>query len=242
MMKERIRNSRFYLLIGGILSLFLFTILMFAVYSQSSYLSINNDLYLFSSKVQKDYIYLLSSLISLFGNKYIIVPTFISTGIILCIKKQKWIGLHLIGVISIAALLAYIFKNAVAYPRPEITTSTLPSYAFPSRHVTLCSAYVSFLASLIVPQMKQRSFGIIIAGFLIIIESISRITLQVHWLSDVLGGALLGVSCGLFGAYSFFLKPKTPLNIKFIVITLLITFLIYSFIYLVLHLIGVNLD
>ncbi|QMT60822.1 phosphatase PAP2 family protein [Legionella sp. PC997] len=230
MMKEIIRNNSFYLLIGGILSLFLFTVLLFAVYSQSSFLSINHELYLLSNKIQNNSTHILSNFISLFGDKYIIVPSFISTGAILYIKNQKWIGLHLIGVISIAALLAYIFKNVIAVPRPEIITSTLHSYAFPSRHVTLCSAYVTLLTSLIVPQMKRPWFGVIIAGFLIILESYSRIALQVHWLSDVLGGALLGVSCGLLGAYSFFRKPKTPLNIKFIVTTLLITFLIFSFI------------
>lgn len=238
MVTEKITNKSFYLLIGGVLSLFLFIALLFAVYSQSSYLAVNQELFLLSSKIQGSYAHFVSHLISLFGDKYIIVPAFISAGIILYIKKQKWIGLHLIAVISIAALLAYIFKNAIAFPRPGIITSTLHSYAFPSRHVTLCSAYVTFLASLIIPQMKHRWIGAIIAVFLMILESFSRIALQVHWLSDVLGGALLGISCGLFGGYSFYLKPKTFLNMKLIFGLLLLFFVIYSFIYLVLHFAG----
>lgn len=112
MVTKKITNKSFYLLIGGVLSLFLFIALMFAVYSQSTYLAVNQELFLLSSKIQGGYAHFVSHLISLFGDKYIIVPAFISAGIILYIMKQKWIGLHLIGVISIAALLAYIFKNA----------------------------------------------------------------------------------------------------------------------------------
>lgn len=150
--------------------------------------------------------------------------------------------MHLIGVVLIAALLAHVLKNAIDYPRPEISTSTLPSYAFPSRHVTLCSAYVTFLSALIIPQISYRWLVIICACLLIMLEAIARLILEVHWLTDVIGGALLGAACGFLGAYSFFLRPKICINIKSILMTLFIVFLVICVLYsLVIYLVELKL-
>ncbi|KTD71216.1 phosphatase PAP2 family protein [Legionella tucsonensis] len=239
---DKIKNNKLYLLISALICIFLFFLLLKSLFLQSPYLSINIDLYLLIKKLQNDYVYWMSIFFSLFGDRYIVIPTFLITSVILFGKKDKWLALHLIGVILIAALLAHVLKNAIAYPRPEISTSTLPGYAFPSRHVTLCSAYVTFLSALIIPQISYRWFGIISACLLIILEAIARLILQVHWLTDVIGGALLGASCGFLGAYSFFLKPKICINIKSTLVTLLTVFLVISVLYsLVIYLVQLKL-
>ncbi len=239
---DKIKNNKLYLLISALVCILLFSLLVRLLFLQSSYLSINFDLYLFIKKLQNDYLYWMSVFFSLLGDRYIIIPTFVITSVILFGKKEQWLALHLIGVVLIAALLAHVLKNTIAYPRPEISTSTLPSYAFPSRHVTICSAYVTFLSALIIPQITYRWFWIIIACLIIIIESIARLVLQVHWLTDVIGGALLGATCGLLGAYSFFLKPKICINIQSTLMTLLILFLIISVLHsLVIYLVELKL-
>ncbi|KTD44386.1 phosphatase PAP2 family protein [Legionella parisiensis] len=239
---DKIKNNKLYLLISALVCIFLFFLLVRTILIQSPYLSVNVDLYLLSIKLQNDYLYWLSIFVSLFGDRYIVIPTFVITSVMLFGKKEHWLALHLIGVVLIAALLAHLLKNAIAYPRPEISTSTLPSYAFPSRHVTLCSAYVTFLSALVIPQISYRWLGIMSACLLIILEAFARLILQVHWFTDVIGGALLGAACGFLGAYSFFLKPQIYINIKSTLMTLLIVFLLISVLYsLVIYLVELKL-
>ncbi|MCE0722559.1 phosphatase PAP2 family protein [Legionella resiliens] len=239
---DKIKNNKLYLLISALVCVLLFFLLIRSLFLQSPYLSINMDFYLLIKKLQNDYLYWMSIFFSLFGDRYIVIPTFVITSVMLFGKKEQWLALHLIGVVLIAAFLAHVLKNAIAYPRPEISTSALPSYAFPSRHVTLCSAYVTFLSALIIPQISSRWLGIIIAWLIVIIESMARIVLQVHWLTDVIGGALLGAACGFLGAYSFFLKPKTSIDIKSTLTTLLIVFLVISVLYsMVIYLVELKL-
>lgn len=220
-------NKRHSLLIAGLLCLALFVVLLIMVYLQSPYLSINNYILILSEEIQNNYIHLFSAVVSLLGNKYIIIPTFVLSGIILYLKNQKWLSLHLTGSILIAAILAYVFKSTIAYPRPEINVLAT-SYAFPSRHVALCATYVTFLAALIITKSKHSWLVITTSSLIILLESFARIALQIHWLIDVIGGALLGISCGLLGAYSFFRRPQTKIYIKTLLATLLVIFLILS--------------
>ncbi|WP_196398902.1 phosphatase PAP2 family protein [Legionella saoudiensis] len=215
---------------------------VYAVYIQSPYLSINQEIYILSKKIQNAPVFYLGNFISLFGDKFIILPTFATTGFLLYLKKQKWLALHLCGVIIIATLLASILKNSVAFPRPELVGTALKSYAFPSRHVTIFSAYITFLFALMIPKIKQKGLGIIVVILLIIIESISRIILQVHWISDVVGGAFLGAFCGFMGAYSFSLKANFTQNIRLVLIILFISFLLFAAVFLILNFFGFNLD
>ncbi|WP_412757935.1 phosphatase PAP2 family protein [Legionella bozemanae] len=239
---NKIKNNKFYLLISALICIFLFFLLVKALFLQSPYLSINIDVYLLIKKLQNDYLYWMSIFFSLFGDRHIVIPVFVITSVMLFGKKEQWLALHLIGVVLIAALLAHVLKNAIDYPKPEISTSTLPSYAFPSRHVTLCSAYVTFLSALIIQQISYRWLVIICACLLIILEAIARLILEVHWLTDVIGGALLGAACGFLGAYSFFLRPKLCINIKSILMTLLFVFLVICVLYsLVIYLVELKL-
>ncbi|WP_156812421.1 phosphatase PAP2 family protein, partial [Legionella tunisiensis] len=48
---------------------------------------------------------------------------------------------------------------------------------------------------------------------LILAESIARIILKVHWLTDVIGGFFLGSACALIGAYSYHLKPDPSFDL-----------------------------
>ncbi len=115
--------------------------------------------------------------------------------VLICIKKYRRAGLT----IAAALILSLIFcngllKNAAARMRPfDINTNVSllirpPSdYSFPSGHT---AASFASAVSLLLCRCKRLGAAALITAALI---SFSRLYLYVHFPSDVLAGALLGV-------------------------------------------------
>lgn len=91
---------------------------------------------------------------------------------------------------------ADILKNLIAQPRPcdelqnvRLLVPCLPSFSFPSGHASTSFAMASILA-----YFFRR--GAIPAFIIAVLVAYSRIYVGVHYPSDVLGGAYLGVVTG----------------------------------------------
>lgn len=93
-----------------------------------------------------------------------------------------------------------LLKNLVARPRPfwlrEITLLVPPptDYSFPSGHTAASFAAVGAL-------WREKNRLKIPALVLAAAIALSRIYLYVHYPSDVLGGLLVGLACGVLGAF-----------------------------------------
>lgn len=97
-----------------------------------------------------------------------------------------------VGVIA-AGGITYATKYIVGRSRPEVAgqflTSPISSYAFPSGHATLSFVTATILASRF-PQLRWLLYGTAI------LIALSRLYLGVHFLTDVVAGAVLGVIVG----------------------------------------------
>jgi undecaprenyl-diphosphatase len=107
-----------------------------------------------------------------------------------------------------AALASFVLvegtKRLVARPRPPAATASDPggpaSFSFPSGHALSSAAVYGTLALLVggrLPRPWQRrllAYGTLVLVFLI---GVSRLYLNVHYLTDVLGGWAGGLGCGL---------------------------------------------
>ena len=125
---------------------------------------------------------------------------------ILCIviwyKDCKKDALFFTSVIMINAILIFLIKNIVQRPRPLNALISLKDYGFPSGHVTNALVFFGILSYLLLknPHIKKLKFFIIgIFIFMIALIGFTRIYLNVHWLSDVIGGLAIGgfilISC-----------------------------------------------
>jgi membrane-associated phospholipid phosphatase len=96
-----------------------------------------------------------------------------------------------VGVAAFA--LATGIKGIVGLPRPDLAFAPggYPGYSFPSAHALGAAAFYGALAVTI--KRGSRLLRYSIAGIVIFLVSLSRLTLGVHYLGDVLVGTLLGL-------------------------------------------------
>lgn len=113
-------------------------------------------------------------------------------------KKLEWVFPFFLS-IGITYIITYILKFIFARPRPnstELFLFNLPDYSFPSAHAAVAFAMLPMLNK---EHPKQKIIWIIFVSLI----AFSRIYIGVHYLSDVVAGALIG-----YFTSSFIIKLK----------------------------------
>ncbi|MEU0564444.1 phosphatase PAP2 family protein [Nonomuraea sp. NPDC005983] len=101
--------------------------------------------------------------------------------------------------IIVGGFLGTWLKVFVGRERPHFTdpVAVAPDQAFPSGHALNATLGAGVLVLLILPVLRGRprlrALAWCVAGFLVLSVAYTRIALGVHWVSDVVGGVLLGV-------------------------------------------------
>jgi undecaprenyl-diphosphatase len=111
-------------------------------------------------------------------------------------RKREWIGPLWSAFIS-SIVISYILKFLIARPRPIADLSFAISafnFSFPSTHAAAAFAALPILDK---EFPKFKWFWI---SFVMLV-GLSRIYLGMHYLSDVIGGALLGYTIGFLFVY-----------------------------------------
>ncbi|MHA3704064.1 phosphatase PAP2 family protein [Jatrophihabitans sp. YIM 134969] len=100
------------------------------------------------------------------------------------------VSLVVTGLVSL--LVRALVKDLVARPRPGGGFSTATGGSFPSGH----TAGAAFLAVAAIALLTRAWVTVVAVGYTVVVGA-SRIVLNVHWVSDVVGGVLLGATFGL---------------------------------------------
>ncbi len=151
----------------------------------------NNLLLLFRSEYYiKTFLF-----ITTLGKWEIIISALLVLSIIFLLwhKKEYLISLW-ISVLG-SSIVNYLSKLAFARPRPELAVYTEKTFSFPSGHATIAISFYAFLIYLLIRNSKkilQKSIFFVLGLIIVIALGFSRLYLGVHYLSDVLGGYLLG--------------------------------------------------
>jgi len=131
------------------------------------------------------------------GSLYVLAPLAALLVAGLLYFQKRWEALVLVVGFGGAALWVHLAKALLARPRPALVEPgiALPTDgSFPSAHTTQIVAF-ALCVVLIVRRLwpEWQLAALAVAALLIVIVAVSRVYLQVHYPSDVLGGFLLGI-------------------------------------------------
>ncbi|WP_197032355.1 phosphatase PAP2 family protein [Bacillus sp. UNC41MFS5] len=115
----------------------------------------------------------------------------------LLVKKKNYVGAAALALsVAIGNEVSKLIKDVFQRPRPDLEHLVqVKSYSFPSGHAMVGMIVYFMIAYLLLEETRSRAGKIIITvitAILLLLIGASRIILQVHYPSDVLGGYALG--------------------------------------------------
>lgn len=131
--------------------------------------------------------------------------------------RRRWIAAwHWVAALAFGLALTTALGYLLDMPKPP-SISAVAGFSFPSAPVTMATVMFGFFAVLIARELpgRRRVWPYVIGALIVALLVFARLYLGAHWLSDVLGGALLGLfwTMGLGIAYrrrvvrSFWVRP-----------------------------------
>ncbi|MFQ5851625.1 MAG: bifunctional DedA family/phosphatase PAP2 family protein [Candidatus Binatia bacterium] len=136
-----------------------------------------------------------------FGGVYLVFLTVIVATVWLLIKRDWWNLFGLFLVAGVGKILQIILKILFHRPRPVPQLVEAYGYSFPSGHAFSAMIVYGFLVYMVWKFIESRAWRVILVSMsvlLIVLVGMSRIYLNVHWLTDVLGGYVAGFAWLIF--------------------------------------------
>jgi undecaprenyl-diphosphatase len=117
---------------------------------------------------------------------------------LLLLRRRRWLALAAFAVTeSLAPMFSVLLKALIDRSRPPDGLIHVGGPSFPSGHVTYAGATCVALVLLFTAPGTHRRWWWALASLGVLGMAWSRTYLQVHWLSDVTAGALLGSGIAL---------------------------------------------
>lgn len=116
--------------------------------------------------------------------------------VVLVVRHRWWQLLALLLTLGVGEGTVWGMKYLYARDRPGQPLAESVGASFPSAHAFVAMAFYGFLIYLVWRSGLGRGMQIAVSaglGALIVLVGLSRVVLNVHWVSDVLGGFAIGL-------------------------------------------------
>ncbi|MGM0984742.1 MAG: bifunctional DedA family/phosphatase PAP2 family protein [Pseudomonadota bacterium] len=121
---------------------------------------------------------------------------------------------HIAGGLVGIALLNTLLKAAIERVRPDTPIHLADSFSYPSAHTSTTVVLFGMAAAFASRELPHgRRFMAYWAAIAVILPmALSRLLIGVHWLSDLIGGALLGLMVCALVQLAWQRHPRSPLG------------------------------
>jgi membrane-associated phospholipid phosphatase len=185
--------------------MFLFGFLLVAAL-QSSFVTLDLNVNAWAASINRDSFAVVAEDISVvFDTNGLLIMAMVLAAAF-CVKDRWRYGVLLIGAIGGMALIVAVPKMLIMSPRPLNEVVHLTDYSFPSGHVAGNVVFFGILTYFAWKNWASARAKLATGGSyitIVVLIGFDRIYLNVHWLSDVLAGFLLGAFWLVFTLWVF---------------------------------------
>jgi undecaprenyl-diphosphatase len=149
-----------------------------------------------AEKLAMDALVDVAKVVTYLGSLTVIIPVALAT-VIWTLTRRRWIdAVALVAGVALSVILVQVSKAAYGVPRPPGGLVHANYDAYPSGHTAYAVALVACATILVRAGMgwAGRFAAVTVACALVVVVGATRIYLRVHYLTDVIGGASLGVA------------------------------------------------
>ena len=180
----------------------------------------------FGEQIQNTFMNVIAEFITFFGGSEFVIPMAVAGAVMILFKKTRKFGMAVLFAVLIGTLFTnLIFKPMFDRPRPYVYYAENPLFmswyefagahiesdkSFPSGHTT--AAFELGIAMFCVIKNKKIAWVFPVFSALV---GLSRIYLMVHYVTDVLGGVVIGTFAGIMGYLIMKATIEKTKNTKF---------------------------
>ena len=176
--------------------LILFLVVLLEVLNNGTLVQLDLFLNMAMPQIRTSFFTSLSILIDVIFDLISMIIISILLSVFLLRRYCKKFALFFSMTILLDALVLLVLKEIIMRPRPLNGIISKTDFSFPSGHTADALVFFGFLTYLIMHKSESRAIKgitISISSFMILLIGFSRIYLNVHWLTDVIGGFALGL-------------------------------------------------
>jgi membrane-associated phospholipid phosphatase len=134
--------------------------------------------------------------ITLLGAKEVLVPLGLLIGWRMFRGTRGWVLLVVFCALATAEFVG-LLKRVYRMPRPEGGIERSMGLSFPSGHSAGSAALLIFLGYVAIRHRVPSRLVVPVVVLVVLLVGASRIYLDMHWMSDVLGGWVIGSAFGI---------------------------------------------
>ncbi len=142
--------------------------------------------------------------LNLLGSAIVLTPVRVGAALWLAVRRRWWLFGAFAGAVIASQVASTVMKHLYDRPRPSVplllagirTTGS----SYPSGHAVATAATVVSLVLVLVPSAPGRLRWELGAVGVSLVMAASRVYLGAHWLSDVVGGVLVGGAIAMWSA------------------------------------------